>query len=720
MISCILATAREPYPIIGLESVHVLEPTLCSLEKQSFRDFELVIVDALYPEKRGWIESRKWSFPIKYVPVHTNHRFWLDRSLWNVAGMLNTALLYVEGDLIVRIDDASEILDVNYLQKFWNAYQNGYFALAMHTRYRGGKQAYYNEEYRREGYEIAREPPSRKDILLNFFKEGDPVRDTRWPTVEMHGRMVAPPEWFYGFSSFSLEAALKVNGFNELFDGCLPPSQLILGVETKPIESIREGDFVFTHRGRLRQVKRIFKRYYKGPIVKIHACGVPPILLTPEHPLLVRSPKWTGRKTKRGFDEAHSFTGWKKAFDLYRDFQMRNKWAHRRRKFRLIFPAPTAHTWTEQLNVGRYRLKLTEGLARLLGYYVAEGSGGGRYMELSFGSDQREFAEDAKILYNKELGFLKRRNKASLHGSICKASKSRAIEVKFNAGDDFLQALKQVVGKNAREKRIPYAILLNANLAVCKEFLEGLWRGDGCGDKYFEGKYVTTSLQLAHQVRLLLARLGIYSAISKFVQKDGYGKGRDIFSVNVTHSKTRYHVKRASSVLGYSKGNYFYLPIRKIELVDYNGYVYNLEVEEDQSYLVYGVAVHNCKGQEDQDFGIRLSMAGYKNLFLLDKDLWVIEHEHLPCVVKSPEPFKCNYGLIQYEQVRGLFRANSWKLTLEDCEWIRRCICSKCSNYDRCLNETLKGQFYVDNELFRLWLNNQGVFDLRAERLEVA
>jgi len=345
-VSVIMATARSSYPIVGLSNVYVLEPTLHSLEKQSFRDFELIIVDALYPAKKEWIEKRKWSFPIKYVPPHPNHRFWLDRGLWNVAGMLNTALLYAEGELIVRIDDASEIPDVNYLQKFWDAYQQGYFALAMHTRYRRGRQAYFNEEYCREGYDIAREPASRRDILLNFFKEGDPIRDTRWPTVERHGRMIAPPEWFYGFSSFSLEAALKINGFSELCD-----------------------------------------------------------------------------------------------------------------------------------------------------------------------------------------------------------------------------------------------------------------------------------------------------------------------------------------------------PV---------------------------------KGQEDQNFGVRLSMAGYKNMLLLDKDLWVIEHEHLPCVVKSPEPFKCTYGLIQYEQVKGLFRANSWKLSLEDCEWIRRNICPKCLNYSRCLNETLKGQFYVDNELFRLWLSKQPLFDLRMERLEVA
>jgi len=112
-------------------------------------------------------------------------------------------------------------------------------------------------------------------------------------------------------------------------------------------------------------------------------------------------------------------------------------------------------------------------------------------------------------------------------------------------------------------------------------------------------------------------------------------------------------------------------------------------------------------------------MAGYKDIFILDKDLWVIEHEHKPVVVKSPPAFKCNYALIQYERTKGLYRANDWVLTRENCEWIRENICSSCPNLHRCVNETLKGRFYIDNELFNLWLNNQNVFDLRVERLEV-
>lgn len=196
MISCILSTARHSFPIIGLPNVHIFEPTLRSLEKQAFKDFELIIVDALYPERKEWIERTKWSFPIKYVPVHVNHRFWLDHKRWGVCGQLNTALLQCQGDLVVRIDDCSEF-DADFLQMFWDGYQSGYFPLAMHTRFRDGKQEYYNEVPRQ-----------------------DPVRDTRYPIVKSRGgRMVAPYHAYYGYSSLSLEAALKVNGFNELFDG---------------------------------------------------------------------------------------------------------------------------------------------------------------------------------------------------------------------------------------------------------------------------------------------------------------------------------------------------------------------------------------------------------------------------------------------------------------------------------------------------------------------
>ena len=131
-------------------NLHYLKPTIDSLSKQTFKDFEFILVDALHGQRESY-DFSKLKFPIKHVPVHPNHRFWLDRKRWNVCGQLNTGILHAEGQLIVRVDDCSEF-DEGFLQRFWDGYQSGYFPLAMHIRYLGGKPARFNEEYRKEGY----------------------------------------------------------------------------------------------------------------------------------------------------------------------------------------------------------------------------------------------------------------------------------------------------------------------------------------------------------------------------------------------------------------------------------------------------------------------------------------------------------------------------------------------------------------------------------------
>jgi len=222
-----MPTARHDYPIIGLPNVHLLQPTIESLKRQTFKDFEFVVVDALYDRRPKLFKgepfrSEKLPFPVKHVPVHPNHRFWLDRKRWNVCGGLNTALLYADGELVVRVDDCSEF-EEDYLAKFWEGYQSGYFPLAMHIRYLEGKPARFNKEYLEKGYEAKHSETleqNRVQMLRRLYGDQGLVRDTRWPVVERHGgRMVAPVNWMYGYSSFSLEAALKVNGFDERFDG---------------------------------------------------------------------------------------------------------------------------------------------------------------------------------------------------------------------------------------------------------------------------------------------------------------------------------------------------------------------------------------------------------------------------------------------------------------------------------------------------------------------
>lgn len=218
-ISVILATAREDYPIIGLPQIHMLEPTIESLKIQTFQDFELIVVDALHAERPGLFQEGSFRadrlpFPVRHVPIASDHRFWADRRRWNVCGSLNTGILHANGELLVRIDDCSEF-DESFLRRFWQGYQEGFWPCAMHIRFLEGKPARLNDRYREIGLEASYQRP-----LKELYGENGLVRDTRYDLVKKEGgRKIGPPEWFYGYSSMPLSAALKVNGFDELFDG---------------------------------------------------------------------------------------------------------------------------------------------------------------------------------------------------------------------------------------------------------------------------------------------------------------------------------------------------------------------------------------------------------------------------------------------------------------------------------------------------------------------
>ena len=219
-ISVIMPTARDEFPIIGMPELHFLEPTLRSLRKQNFKDFEFIVVDAFHEERPDMFSCHP--FPVKHVPVDPRHRFWLDRGRWGVCGQLNTALIHAEGELVVRVDDCSEF-DESFLTRFWETYESGLWALAMHIRFLKGKPARLNEEYLAEGYEAQYfdkwDEGERGAHLKKLYGEDGLVRDSRYGIVKASGgKMIGPYNWMYGYSSFTLDAALKVNGFDELFD----------------------------------------------------------------------------------------------------------------------------------------------------------------------------------------------------------------------------------------------------------------------------------------------------------------------------------------------------------------------------------------------------------------------------------------------------------------------------------------------------------------------
>lgn len=73
---------------------------------------------------------------------------------------------------------------------------------------------------------------------------------------------------------------------------CFPAGHLITTSKgAVAIEDVRVGDLVLTHRGRWRPVKRLFKTWHTGNVVKLTA-GEHVLKATPEHPLLAEGGAW--------------------------------------------------------------------------------------------------------------------------------------------------------------------------------------------------------------------------------------------------------------------------------------------------------------------------------------------------------------------------------------------------------------------------------------------
>jgi radical SAM superfamily enzyme YgiQ (UPF0313 family)/intein/homing endonuclease len=253
------------------------------------------------------------------------------------------------------------------------------------------------------------------------------------------------------------------------------------------------------------------------------------------------------------------------------------------------------------LKIPRY-LNLDEKFMRLVGYYLAEGNiNKSKYRSnsyeilFSFGKHEEKYINDAKRLVEEIFGI-----KA---GITYDKTATRVCIYSNVIGSLF----KKLFGNNAHTKMIPsYFLGLKDELLL--ELLKGYFRGDGSNGK--SGVSCgTVSRSLAYQVFLISNKIGLRPSLLKSVTRDGNIGGRIIkggskfFTLNYGISddkeflrqfiwEDKHFVKFRSEQERFK--NNVLLPIQSIEQEDYTGFVYNLEVNNDHTYTVNNIAVHNC------------------------------------------------------------------------------------------------------------------------------
>lgn len=237
-------------------------------------------------------------------------------------------------------------------------------------------------------------------------------------------------------------------------------------------------------------------------------------------------------------------------------------------------------------------------LARLAGYYIAEGCTDGGRIEFCFGPDEQDLMNEAVTLVESIFGRsgTTRLRPSTANGYIC------SVVLR----DAFLEWF----GHKAPNKTIPNWLWLQPN-EITRDLVRGLWAGDGNAshcNKYGIFEYMTTSVDLAWKLRDVLLRFGVFSTLYKKRQgAKAKGAGNVIYHLRVTGR----NAQKFSEEFGFEwtdnrsdkawKGHHFwkdgrlYVRVRKKSYENYKGNVFDIEVSGDHSYVASGVSVHNSE-----------------------------------------------------------------------------------------------------------------------------
>lgn len=395
----------------------------------------------------------------------------------------------------------------------------------------------------------------------------------------------------------------------------IPETEIITKEGMRSIRDVGIGNLVLTHKGRWRKVTEIIKRSYKGEMIFIKTgYSNIPLSVTPNHLFYVAENVRTAQDCCWKKDKLPFKFVWKEAERLTeKDFLYLPLYKNEDnlQNVNVIFESRSNNQFGKPNKpiIQMIDMNLGTDLMRLIGFYISEGSYSrnenkmfrGRIMksenlQFTFSSKEKEYADFVVETLKKYFDY-----NTTYH--------QRGSTLNFNFGKRIICKFFSQFGNNARSKDIPSWVfgLSNEKLAG---LVKGLIEGDGHKDKY-SFTYATISKKLAYNLRLILSKLGIISSISNRGKMRGGRIGErvirsnsDTYIIQVSgDSARRLAILMQEDYSGgkvtngshtYINEDFMLIPIKKIEKRDYSGEVFNLSVEEDESYCTFNGVAHNC------------------------------------------------------------------------------------------------------------------------------
>lgn len=459
-------------------------------------------------------------------------------------------------------------------------------------------------------------------VLKYNWTPGDLVT-LRGGTYNMTGRAIYPyppfasllPQFLMRQKLFASDLAILDGLINYIM--CVRPDQRVTTRRGHvPIASVQVGDEVLTHRGRWRSVTQVMVRPHHGQLTGLTVDGAAnqTAWITSEHPIYARKRKkypywsterqaWRWRIPREAVPEPAS---WHQADDVEAGDLA----------FVPVVPVGAeepilrihesggvivngTHIAPEGRRKGHPHYKSTPiprevlvdpDLAEVLGLYLAEGHVSGPVAGFSFHIDEKLLQAKTQIALQRVFGL-----------KACYQSRldSRSVQL-FYSNQMLARTLSEELGKGAANKRVPLW-LAHAPVPIVAAWIRGLFLGDGHCAANGGWSLKTISTALAYQTRDALGTLGISASIG--VYKIGASApGRDAYTVTVavrSYASMKALMDGETPHPSTDEGEW--RTVRTPRQQSYTGPVYNLEVEEDHSYVVEGIAVHNCWKIGDKD-----------------------------------------------------------------------------------------------------------------------
>lgn len=347
---------------------------------------------------------------------------------------------------------------------------------------------------------------------------------------------------------------------------CFPAgTKIILKEKIENIEDVKVGDSVLTHKNRYRKVIKIGGKKSQ-PTLTVKAQGIPPVKVTKDHPFYTREMTWKckDRKSYRHFSEPV----WTPAGEL-------NK--------KTFLGIPIINSNSNDLN-------LTEEEAFILGRYIADGHTSKHYRKSEGRPNDRHWQMILSVgalkvdIFTREI----KENKFSV------SPHTKSVNRITFCSKRLVQIAEEHCGCGAANKKIS-KILLDLPVNILEKLINGILSGDGHLLK--NGEWAINSVSKGLMQILSLAVLKVYHTVSSYTftkrPKTTIIEGR-IVNQRDTHS-IKFRKEQKSHINYKVIDGFAWVPVKSVEMSQEKEDVFNLEVEDDNSYISNGVAVHNCQ-----------------------------------------------------------------------------------------------------------------------------